>query len=381
MLATECPRCGRPASINLARPDVLRCGGCGHAGAPPSEIVGHLRAASAFLAGLDVRQRQLSADQQRAIAGARQGARRYVIAVALLGVPFAIWGIAGVAVSVGARAGFDWGAGALGLLPLAFYATWTGLTARWVRARARRIEEACAARPDPAGGPAACHVCGGPVPPPSGAPFVRCAYCSADNFVDPDVVRRMGEKHAYVFRSFEQEIAARARAAGETVRSAGCLLVPMALGAPVGAVLLLMIVAIPLLSRELPTDPSAEYAAVDTPSGRCIARLFREGGAVVLEFGASTAPPGVASPMRLPSDAGLERFGPKALVGREVRTREHAGKIASVYRTPLDPNVDVMRLDGPKGRSGLYVQGACFADGAPKPATSGPAAPKPAPKR
>lgn len=378
MLATECPRCGRPASFHLTRPDVLRCAGCGYVGAPPPAAAAHLAAASSFLATLDVRTRQLSGEQQRAIEGARRSATRYVIAVALLGVPFAIWAIAGVAVSTGARAGFDWGAAALGLLPLAFYAGWTGLMARFVFGRARRIEEACAARPDPAGGPAACHVCGGTVPAPSGSPFVRCPYCAADNYCEPDVVRRMGEKQAVVLRSFEQEIATRARAASETVTNAGCVLVPMALGAPIGTVVTMMIVAIPLSSRESPTDPSVEYAAVDTPAGRCIARVYREGSAVVLDFGISTRPPAIVDrEERRPSDAGLERFPATALVGRAVRTLEHTGTVKKVYRTALDPNVDVMSIsDGARWYQGLYIPGTCLADAPAK-----PAAPKPPPKR
>jgi hypothetical protein len=66
--------------------------------------------------------------------------------------------------------------------------------------------------PSAPGEPARCHVCGAPVPIESTQAVARCAYCGADNLVDPMLLARIRSRHHLVVDGLEETVVAEATA-------------------------------------------------------------------------------------------------------------------------------------------------------------------------
>ena len=82
-----------------------------------------------------------------------------------------------------------------------------------LRARKKLRAIARALPPLAAGAPSACRVCGGPV---IGFGVVRCPFCAADNVVDAEVMRHVGEVHGVAASILDEEVRTQATAIGET---------------------------------------------------------------------------------------------------------------------------------------------------------------------
>jgi hypothetical protein len=154
VLAAPCPKCGKPAPVSLAKPDVLVCG-CGFQGAPTNEVVSELHHAASALGEIDARHRQLTAAQQRSIANASLRA--------------------GIAIAVSVV--FMFGVAELYRrpAPAGAAAVFATVIVALVVLRGRSMRTRLAA---PFGG-TRCRVCGEPIG--GSERIVRCHHCAADN--------------------------------------------------------------------------------------------------------------------------------------------------------------------------------------------------------
>jgi hypothetical protein len=376
-LAIACPRCGRPAPANLAAPDVLRCAACGFFGAPPPEIGQRLHAARGLLFSLDVRLRQLSHAQRRAIEGAAQLRLLYFILSSIIAVPLALWALFALAAVVSSDDPTDdYGVAAyvLAVAPLLVFGALTALGHRYIRRKQRALEDACAARPPrERGEPAGCHVCGAPLAPGSG--IARCSFCHADNLVEAGALSRLSRGHFVGADAIEQTITREARSATTVAGLTSALLLPAAIAAPILVVFWIFIVSFVLHFIKLEPSMKFRYVTVSTPAGQCIARLRRQEHKPTFDFGIQR-PEGVPEKQPVPDGASLDPLDIKALYGRTVRmTSGKPGRIVRGYRTPgisPDNDIEIEPLEGGDSESRIAM-GVCLAEPA--------AAPSPAPEK
>src|SRR5262245_4847173 len=216
----------------------MRCVACGHAGPTPEPARSRLPEARAALELIDARQRQISGAQRLAFDD------HYVRVVASFWVLlFSCAAFEGLAVVAGiANRGWDDWINIAGPLCGLAACLVTGLLVlgllRWGR---RKFEATYAANPPSVeGGEATCHVCGAPLPPPSGSKMglVRCRFCAADNLVDRDLMRRIAGARKLVVEDHAREVGRRARRFGAAATVVGLsllwILPPAALGAHFG---------------------------------------------------------------------------------------------------------------------------------------------------
>lgn len=355
---------------NLADPSALRCAACGFFGAPPPEIGGRLHAARGVLFGLDVRLRQLSAAQRRALTNAANYRLEFILISAILAVLLSCWAIPGVTSVLSPHDPTDdRGVSALllAVLPLCSFTALALIVYRVLRRKHQALEDACAARPPrEKGEPAGCHVCGAPLSA-GGADFVaRCAFCQADNIVDPQVLTRAGGQQVSAADAIERSVEREARATAGATGLAGALMLPAAIAMPFLAVLWIIILSLPLIFIELPANTKYRYVAVSTPAGQCIARLRKKRtGEQYLDFG-STPPEGVPEQEAPKEGAELETFDAMAMMGRVVRMESgKKGRVVKIYETPgfsEDNDIDIEPLEGGK-TEWRSMCGACFAEG------------------
>ncbi|WP_438006918.1 hypothetical protein WME89_51670 [Sorangium sp. So ce321] len=366
MLAVHCPRCGRPAPVSLASPDLMACAACHYRGPPPAAAAQGLRAAAHVVLQTDVRRRQLSDALRRMLVTASQRHARLLVVFALASVPitgFAALILLGLWVSPDTDGDVVTG----GMV----VASWLGTVGAGaavlalVRRRQRRIEEACAARPPAAPGePAACHVCGAPLGGGDGA-VARCGFCAADNLVSPAVLERVRARQVVVLQSFEQAVSAELASFGRATSGAAAAVVATALVVPV-AVFILAIAAV--LAREAgrpPVDAAVRYAVVSTPLGQCVGKLSpgADGGAAVRFGGFRRAE--LPEEQALAPGAPIEAVSPGALVGRVVTAKQGAGVVTEVFSSPLTGNsAAVRREDGSSFTSS--IAGLCLGGPAPR---------------
>lgn len=285
MLSTACPQCGRPAQLSLAAPDRLACAACGFAGAPPPDVQRRLASAAQILQSIGARERQLSAQQQRALGSSRGAALGYWLTTGIVSIPLFGCGALGAVIALGGKQASLSGA-AFSLAPLALFALSAVIGQRWVSKRYAALRVACAALPPPAPGqPAGCHVCGAPLV--SGASAVaRCGFCHADNVVAPDALAAAAASRGASVTDFEAEVKREATLARSVAKQATFAILASAVGAPFSTVVLFLVAAFVLLKIEAPIDLSYRYALVQTDAGRCLAHVYpRKDGKWLLGFG------------------------------------------------------------------------------------------------
>lgn len=376
-LAIACPSCGRPMPVNLAAPEVLRCAACGFAGVPPPAIGQRLHAARGILFGLDVRLRQLSAKQRGAIEGASNLRSLFLILSSLIAIPLAIWALAGVAVSVDDSTGEDYGVTGIVMAigPLLSYGAISVLGYRYIRRRQRALEDACSAQPPrEKGEPAACHVCGAPLAVGAQRGIVRCAFCQADNLIDPSVLSGLSGRQTHAAESIEQTIQREGRAAASVTGVTGALLLLMAAALPFLVVFAAMVVSVLLMFIELQPSLKYSYVTVTTSSGQCVARWRADNQKnVYLDFG-SNPPAGMTEKQPPPEGPPLEQFRITALHGRLVRMKSgEPGRVVRSYSNPGLSTDNEIEIEPVKGGAleTRKVMGVCFADeAAPSPSPS-----------
>lgn len=234
-----------------------------------------MQAAAQVLGRLDVRKRQLSSSQRRALGRAGCLSAVYLVVLAVCAVPFL--GVGGYGVYVALSQDDDPRIIALmvvvSLAPALVFALFAAVGLGWMRRTRRRLEVACAAiLPQQAGDPALCHLCGAPLHPSGSDPIARCSYCAADNLVAPDVLARTARRQTQVMDGFDWEVQRR----GTAVSSVGVKVIvglPLAaVASPIIAVVSLFIILLVLVQLEGPVDTSIRYVLADTSSGRCVAQ-------------------------------------------------------------------------------------------------------------
>lgn len=281
MLGTKCAACGAPTPIALGD-DVVCCVHCGtHSPLPPSVHAG-IHAARQLLGALDVRHRQLTETEQRALTweGRLRGCFVVVFGgVTALMIAFIALFVLGVFVGEG---GFTIFTATWLLLPfvamlVGFVLLARGYLRRLTRAR-ESLERACAAVPPRHPGEAAgCHVCGGPLEGYGSAPVARCVYCSADNLVAPEVLARTTRDEALVLDGFEAAVKGEA-SIGSRSAAKGILLLPFFLVASVAGVCCLWggaVYAAVQIEGEVVDADTLVWVDVP-PHGRCIMHVARE---------------------------------------------------------------------------------------------------------
>jgi hypothetical protein len=377
-LGIACPRCGRPAPANLAAPDVLRCAACGFFGAPPPEVGQRLHAARALLFTIDVRLRQLSDAQRRAIEGAARLRNIFIIISAIIAVPLALWALFGSLVSAGSSDPTDdYGVTGyvLAVAPLLLFGALTALGHSYIRRKQGALEAACAARPPRATGePAGCHVCGAPLAAGSG--IARCSFCHADNIVEPGVLSRLSRGHSVGADAIEQTIAKEARSVAAVTGFTTALLLPAVIAAPIIVLFWTFVLTLALTFIKLEPSMKFRYATVSTPAGQCVARLRLLDGKPTFELGV-WRPAGVDERQPVPDGASPDSFDISALHGRTVRMKSgKPGRVVRSYQTPglsADNNIVIQPLEGGEPESRIAM-GVCLAEPAtsPSPTTEKP---------
>lgn len=369
MLPMSCSSCGAPGHAGLASPELFRCHACGYNGAPPPEISTRLLAARDLLAGLDVRLRQLSDAQKKSLTSSARQRRIYRWLTAFLFIPFAIWGAGGIGASVSPHDPYsEFGAGGLFLTlgPLVLFVAFALLMYGQIKKRQDRLEQSCLARPPRAAGePAECHVCGGPLKTETKA-IVRCAFCEADNLVDPTrlAVRTTAEQKGA--RELELEVEAQARAAAGEAGLGTASLALMVLGAPLLVLVMVFFLGVPLSFIEVEPSPKLRYSHVPVGATTCLARVRRDGKDYLLDFG-STPPDGHTSREVIPEDPLPEMVDINALMGLRVRRKDgEVGNVVRVFQSfalPNDNQVEISPSDEAGGASeSREVRGLCLAD-------------------
>ncbi|WP_437287904.1 hypothetical protein [Sorangium sp. So ce406] len=366
MLAVHCPRCGRPAPVSLASPDLMACPACHHRGPPPGEAAQGLRAAAHVVFQADVRRRQLSDALRRTLVTASRRHARLLVVFALASVPitgFAALVLLGIWVTPD-----DDGRLVTGGMVVAAWLGTVGAGAAvlaLVRRRQRRLEEACAARPPAAPGePAACHVCGAPLDGGSDDGIARCGFCAADNLVAPAVLERVRARQVVILQSFEQAVSADLASFGRATSGAAAAVVATALVVPVTVFVLAVAAVLVGESMRLPVDPAVSYAAVSTAAGQCVGKIAHgpDGGAVVRFGGFRRAE--LPKEQALAPGAPIEAVSPGALVGRFVTAKAGAGVVEEVFSSPLTGNSAVVR--GGDGKSFTSsIAGLCLGGSPP----------------
>jgi hypothetical protein len=353
----------------LGRPDVVRCPGCGYLGPPPAEAQGPLRHAAHVLSSIDQRHRQLSAAQRRTLLLGRRRAGCFTCLALLLGLPFACLSLMALLTLVTGKG--TWSDVLFGAGPLLGFGSAVLVLGLWARVARGALERAAVAFPPSAPGePASCHVCGGPVPV-GVEPLVRCAYCGADNLVEPAALQRAGSKRALALDAWENDIERHARAAATTTRAASALLLPAAVVFPAVA---LVGGALVLLSIEHPAAESVEYTERATAKGQlCVARVRRDGAAVRLDW--EHRPPEGESDTPVPAPPEMRPFRASSVLGKELlgRFSGKPARVQRIYTTQLDQEANQVDLLSATGeRTTQPLAGSCLPSGsAPAPGDAG----------
>ena len=354
-----CPRCGAPLPVTLASLRGVRCRACGYAGPAAPDIVERLAAAERALHTAGLHARQFDARARAAIVRALHAGVGVTVAIVLGGLPFAL--LVPLAIAVGVTSDELLASRVLGVLfiaaPAIVYAAVAVVLVRALkRARANLLEGCAAVPPERPGEPAACSLCGATIGAWGTNPIARCSFCGADNVVHPEAMARALARKTAEYGAMTLLLADRSRAIGSAARRAGALTVAAVFGAPLagwvfGAVL---IGAIAIGEKAIEPRPSErlQYAWIDTPLGKCVAKLKHEDDKTLTDFGDNerlTSGTEVLEPR--------ERFSASAMVGQRVRVASGAqGKVRKAYGGPL--NIEMLVLEG--GEEG-EVAGACAA--------------------
>jgi hypothetical protein len=326
MIAVKCSACGANVPVALASPDRIACPFCGHEAAPEPELARRLEAAAATLAGIDRQARQLSGAQRRSIRASGAWILAYALLLFALAAPFLLAAAIAILVLLVFDGRFNPALTAVLCAPLLVVsiAALRGMVA--LTRRRRALFAACAATP-PArpGEPAFCHVCAGPVE--LRGRIVRCAYCDADNLVDPSVMRRFGQRDAAALGELQQHVEAQAHALSRTGAWASVSALLLVFTAPVLALCWMFAASAGLRWLKLPADTSIRYGLEDG--------CFVEHG----------------------GDIGVE-----SLPGRHLQYR-FAYDVAVVERVYRDPIFDTNHIEARAGDElrREAVQGLCLA--------------------
>lgn len=284
MLGIRCPSCGAPTPLALSD-DYARCVHCGVVSALPDAARIHLEDARRLLSSLDVRQRQLSEAERRALGREQTLRGLYVVASALFVlVIVAMLGLFTIAlfdetndVPLGIAA---WMLGPGAITVGTFFVISRIYLRRLERARLA-LEDACAAVPPHRAGEApSCHVCGAALRGEGVAAFTRCGYCHADNLVAREVLARRTHAEALVLDDFASVVRSRASVAHGGAVRALALLPFVVVGSGMASCCLFIgaYVAAAQVERDVVDPP--ELVWLENGAGtRCVAEIHRPAGA------------------------------------------------------------------------------------------------------
>lgn len=353
MLVVRCPQCGVPSSASLAQAGHIACPSCGYVGLPEADAAQQLQAASLVLRSIDVRARQLTDRQRRALLRARGGAWRLLAFLFVGLLPLAPCGLcSGLFLLGDQRSSFP-----LFMMcasPFLFLAMTGGVVVVWAWRQQRKLEEACAAAPPRvAGQGACCHVCGGELPPPDLAArgIVRCPYCQADNMVDARVLARLGHKRSADIGDFEASVRHEGSRLGLTTGLATGVVVLLALLAPLSCLASAFVVQRVATGIERPVNEQRHYLLVETPAGPCftyVNQRYSDGSAHVI-LGKHER--GVRGTNYVAGAALHPTVTAEWAVGRSVRFYHHSqwkeGVVARTHGTLVDhANHAIVVVDG-----------------------------------
>ena len=369
MFVVRCPSCGAPNAACLATPDRIACSACGYVGTPPPDAGRQLQAAAAVLAGVDVRERQLSEQQRKALGRARRGASRVASILMLALLPLTPCALCSGVFLIGENRSIP--LFIMCVSPFLFLGMTGGTVVLWLRRRRRVLEAACAAVPPAVeGGPARCHVCGGDLAAPAldAGGLVRCGYCQADNLVDPKVLARLGDRRVHDVSRFEEAVRAQSRQLGlESGLAFGVVLV---LGLLAPTLCIASAWGTDLLARkvERPANTERTYQLIQLGEGACVAYLqgrYDDGTGYLMV----ARPPSGTRGANYVQGAGVEGFPASWLVGRWVRVQDihrqwHVGVVRRIHGTLLDRNNHLV-IEEHGVELSERVSGACLEEGAP----------------
>jgi hypothetical protein len=355
-----CPHCSKPVEVSLASPGAMACDACGYAGPMPADAAQHLRAASELVRGLDLRSRQLSAFQRRALSSSGCMVALLVVLVVVFLLP--ALGLAGVSIYMVLDDHWGpWGvalAVATGSSPLALLLLTMG-PGLWLLRRSRRaLREATAAMPPrQPGSPARCRLCAADLAR-SQEPVVRCGYCGSDNLIDWPAMRRIAGEQHHALEGQAREVARKAEAVKRGVRRTSLALALTIVGGPALAFVVFIAVIIATLFVELPPDMERWYVIVERSGRLCAAETHQNihGEWVVRNLGSPID--GIRSQMPL-SELGAYRrvradwFLGRSGTGMDSEHRQVSGRVESLRTELTGAN------NGMIGGRAIYLEGFC----------------------
>ncbi len=336
---------------------------------PPGPVQ-NLYAAAELLRGTDVRERQLSQAQQRALGAATTQNITYFLVLGISAFPAFCLAVAQIMLNI-EEDGEDWIQASVLLITPFLVVAGVGLFifSRLVKRR-RQLQDACAAVPPPAPGePCACHVCGAPLAAGQSA-VVRCGHCSADNVVEASVVARATRHRQYVLADYASHLRGEIAAVNREANRATLLSFASALLLPPATVVLLVLIVFPLIMITRPADPSVRYTHEKRARGDCIGKVtMKRAGGAKLYF--ATSEGDEEEYPAIPSLAGREILHAKDFVGRDVvigglpAGEGKTGRVASVSSDVITGNhLDVRLLRGgvleAKPSEHPSPEGCCF---------------------
>lgn len=362
-MTSDCPHCGAPSPLDLSSPEDARCRSCGLVSPRPEGARAALHQARAVLGALHAKSRQLDGLARRSALNARHHYLVLIAATLIMGAPLVYCVGLTLANAFSDAAGLEYRLACA--LPIAVYAGVVALGAAWMARVRRRLIAACAARPPAVPGqPAECRVCGGDL---SGglSGVVRCSYCAADNLVSAEALHAAGARRSRDLEQLAQSIQHDGSVVGSVARQIVTTLALSLVAAPLASCVLTGCLAFTIGQVEGELDERARYAIVETPAGRCIAKVTI-GGAnapVWLSFG-GRAESGYLAGIALETTDGLEQRGPRELVGLRVRRHRaprHEGTIVRAFGTRGGWNRVTLRTDAGREET-TAPAGLCLRD-------------------
>lgn len=355
MRTVDCPQCGAPVEIAVEHAHApQRCARCSHEFALPEPLRALVAESRAVIERSEERDRQLDAKERASLTAAGSAGLLSALWLGVTLVPPGV--IAAFWLVVWSREGSSEALlFAFGLLPLALSVLVAIITRRSIAAQRARLIDACAA--DVSSGPsqrALCHLCGGALDAGEHG-VARCRYCRADNVVDPEIVRRA---HANRDKSREQNARAVLATLAELRRAArrSALISAVSIfSGPVVSAVALVAVVFALDAREVPLH-AAEYTAVSTAHGTCIAKVTRFSARVRLSFGGASQ----FTPEDRPNADGLAITQIQAWVGRSVRSAQSGSPPRTIRRAfGTGTGANYVELDDGEKR---LLEGLCQAE-------------------
>jgi DNA-directed RNA polymerase subunit RPC12/RpoP len=280
VIGVDCPNCGAPTPLAL-NVDKVDCNYCDYIGELSPEDRQRIEAAKVVLHQSQAHQRQLTAQQRRALARVSTIRDGGVILVSFVGIkallfvaPFVLLMVLALVIgfSLDSIYLFCMTALPISLLFLLVLVP-SGAWFRRLNSQLKEVEFACAAIPPGRKGyPAKCYVCGGNLVSEGVQLVVRCSYCEADNLVAPKMLQTVGAVRKWDLDTHHGQISTKISRLGQW-SIFGIILFPIwtvAMVVMVGILWITVGISVGDIEDDLPTERGKQVAWVSTPKGTCL---------------------------------------------------------------------------------------------------------------